>query len=318
MNKQVHNKRSSSKDIILKTFWRDNEHFADLFNAALFNGSQIIKPDQLVEIDSDTSAIIKSDDYNESIKRNRDVVKKMFDGVEFTILGLEIQDKTHFAMPLRTMTYDTLGYIKEYNNIKKQHKLNNDSLPSSESFLSGITADDRFHPIITLVLYYGETLWTGPLNLSDMMVDMSSYMKSLFSDYHLNLIQILDSDKYTFYNDDVRNLFNITKNIYKEDIEAIYSQYQSDNVDPEVIDTPQLLELCSNHKNGGNTMCNAFRNLEAQWTERGKQEGIACEKINSIITMLELGITKEQILTKYSLEEFNKAEESLLQNRVPQ
>ena len=65
-------------------------------------------------------------------------------------------------------------------------------------------------------------------------------------------------------------------------------------------------------------MCNAFRNLEAQWTERGKQEGIACEKINSIITMLELGITKEQILTKYSLEEFNKAEESLLQNRVPQ
>ena len=323
------NRTTHQKDVSLKTFWRDNEHFADLFNAALFNGSQIIKPDQLVEIDSDTSAIIKSDDYNESIKRNRDVVKKMFDGVEFTILGLEIQDKTHFAMPLRTMTYDTLGYIKEYNNIKKQHKLNNDSLPSSESFLSGITADDRFHPIITLVLYYGETLWTGPLNLSDMMVDMSSYMKSLFSDYHLNLIQILDSDKYTFYNDDVRNLFNITKNIYKEDIEAIYSQYQSDNVDPEVIelisvitDTPQLLELCSNHKNGGNTMCNAFRNLEAQWTERGKQEGrqegIACEKINSIITMLELGITKEQILTKYSLEEFNKAEESLLQNRVSQ
>ena len=313
------NRTTHQKDVSLKTFWRDNEHFADLFNAALFNGSQIIKPDQLVEIDSDTSAIIKSDDYNESIKRNRDVVKKMFDGVEFTILGLEIQDKTHFAMPLRTMTYDTLGYIKEYNNIKKQHKLNNDSLPSSESFLSGITADDRFHPIITLVLYYGETLWTGPLNLSDMMVDMSSYMKSLFSDYHLNLIQILDSDKYTFYNDDVRNLFNITKNIYKEDIEAIYSQYQSDNVDPEVIelisvitDTPQLLELCSNHKNGGNTMCNAFRNLEAQWTERGKQEGrqegIACEKINSIITMLELGITKEQILTKYSKEELAKAE----------
>ena len=47
--------------------------------------------------------------------------------------------------------------------------------------------------------------------------------------------QILDSDKYTFYNDDVRNLFNITQNIYKENIEAIYSQYQSDDVDPEVI-----------------------------------------------------------------------------------
>ena len=214
-------------------------------------------------------------------------------------------------------------YIKEYNNIKKQHKLNNDTFPTPESFLSGITANDRFHPIITLVLYYGETLWTGPINLSDMMVDMSDNIKSLFSDYSLNLIQILDSDKYTFYNDDVRNLFNITQNIYKENIEAIYSQYQSDDVDPEVIelisvitDTPQLLELCSNRKNGGNTMCNAFRNLEAQWAERGKQEGIqegiASEKINSIITMLELGITKEQILTKYSPEDFDKANKAFL------
>ena len=142
-----------------------------------------------------------------------------------------------------------------------------------------------------------------------------------------NLIQILDSDKYTFYNDDVRNLFNITQNIYKENIEAIYSQYQSDDVDPEVIelisvitDTPQLLELCSNRKNGGNTMCNAFRNLEAQWAERGKQEGIqegiASEKINSIITMLELGITKEQILTKYSPEDFDKANKAFL-NKQP-
>ncbi len=69
MNRQVHNKGSSSKDIILKSFWRDNEHFADLFNAALFNGSQVIKPDQLVEIDSDVSATIRSDGYNESIIR---------------------------------------------------------------------------------------------------------------------------------------------------------------------------------------------------------------------------------------------------------
>ena len=30
-------------DTILKTFWRDNEHFADLFNAALFGGEQVLK-----------------------------------------------------------------------------------------------------------------------------------------------------------------------------------------------------------------------------------------------------------------------------------
>ena len=126
------NTNTHQKDVTLKTFWRDNEHFADLFNATVFNGKQVLKPDKLTEMDTDVSATIHSKSYNESITRNRDVVKKMSDGVEFNILGLEIQDKTHYAMPLRTMTYDALGYIKEYNDIKKHHKLNKDSFRSPE------------------------------------------------------------------------------------------------------------------------------------------------------------------------------------------
>ena len=99
------------KDVIFKNFWQVNEHFADLFNAVMFDGRQLLKPEQLTEMDTDVSATIKSRDYNESITRNRDVVKKMSDGIEFNILGLEIQDKTHYAMPLRTMTYDAISYI---------------------------------------------------------------------------------------------------------------------------------------------------------------------------------------------------------------
>ena len=38
-------------DTILKTFWRDNEHFADLFNAALFDGRQVLKAGDLTEAD---------------------------------------------------------------------------------------------------------------------------------------------------------------------------------------------------------------------------------------------------------------------------
>lgn len=207
------NTNTHQKDVTLKTFWRDNEHFADLFNATVFNGKQVLKPDKLTEMDTDVSATIHSKSYNESITRNRDVVKKMSDGVEFNILGLEIQDKTHYAMPLRTMTYDALGYIKEYNDIKKQHKLNKDSFSSPEEFLSGIDKSDRFHPIITLVLYYGEC----PTCLSDMMISMPDNIKAYFSDYKLNLVQILDSDKYTFYNKDVRDVFNIARSIYNKE-----------------------------------------------------------------------------------------------------
>lgn len=324
------NTNTHQKDVTLKTFWRDNEHFADLFNATVFNGKQVLKPDKLTEMDTDVSATIHSKSYNESITRNRDVVKKMSDGVEFNILGLEIQDKTHYAMPLRTMTYDALGYIKEYNDIKKHHKLNKDSFSSPEEFLSGINKSDRFHPIITLVLYYGESLWDGPTCLSDMMISMSDNIKEYFSDYKLNLVQILDSDKYTFYNEDVRDIFYIARIIYNKDIDAILSKYKTRNVDNEVMKlisvltaTPQIMNLCKPNEQGGKVnMCKAMEELKAEWQNESRNEGINkgiklgidSEKINSIISMLEFGVTREQILTKYTKEDLEKAEAAIANN----
>lgn len=309
------NTNTHQKDVTLKTFWRDNEHFADLFNATVFNGKQVLKPNKLTEMDTDVSATIQSKSYNESITRNRDVVKKMSDGVEFNILGLEIQDKTHYAMPLRTMTYDALGYIKEYNDIKKHHKLNKDSFSSHEEFLSGINKSDRFHPIITLVLYYGESLWDGPTCLSDMMVSMPDNIKAYFSDYKLNLVQILDSDKYTFYNEDVRDVFNIARSIYNKDIDSIFSEYKTRNVDNEVIKlisvltaTPQIMNLCKPNEQGGKVnMCKAMEELKAEWQGESKKEEVQ----KAIISMLEFGITKEQILTKYTKEDLERAEAAI-------
>lgn len=277
------NTNTHQKDVTLKTFWRDNEHFADLFNATVFNGKQVLKPDKLTEMDTDVSATIHSKSYNESITRNRDVVKKMSDGVEFNILGLEIQDKTHYAMPLRTMTYDALGYIKEYNDIKKHHKLNKDSFSSPEEFLSGINKSDRFHPIITIVLYYGESLWDGPTCLSDMMISMSDNIKEYFSDYKLNLVQILDSDKYSFYNEDVKDVFYIARSIYNKDINAIL-----------------------NKQGGKVNMCKAMEELKAEWQSDANKK--------AIISMLEFGITREQILTKYTKEDLEKAEAAIANN----
>jgi len=309
------NNTTHQKDVSLKTFWRDNKHFADLFNATVFNGKQVLKPNKLTEMDTDVSATIQSKSYNESITRNRDVVKKMSDGVEFNILGLEIQDKTHYAMPLRTMTYDALGYIKEYNDIKKQHKLNKDSFSSHEEFLSGINKSDRFHPIITLVLYYGESLWDGPTCLSDMMISMPDNIKAYFSDYKLNLVQILDSDKYIFYNEDVRDVFNIARSIYNKDIDSIFSEYKTRNVDNEVIKlisvltaTPQIMNLCKPNEQGGKVnMCKAMEELKAEWQGESKKEEVQ----KAIISMLEFGITKEQILTKYTKEDLERAEAAI-------
>ena len=33
-------------DTVVKNYWRNNEQFADFFNAVLFDGEQVIKPDE--------------------------------------------------------------------------------------------------------------------------------------------------------------------------------------------------------------------------------------------------------------------------------
>ena len=70
-------------------------------------------------------------------------------------------------------------------------------------------------------------------------------------------------------------------------------------------------------------MCNALKKLQdeskllgrQEGLEAGRQEGLEAgrseERIKAIVSMLELGLTKEQIITKYSEEEYEKAEEML-------
>ena len=51
------NQRNLKPDIILKNYWRDNARFADLFNAVLFQGEQVIQPHELEDLDTESSTI---------------------------------------------------------------------------------------------------------------------------------------------------------------------------------------------------------------------------------------------------------------------
>lgn len=115
-------KNKIKTDTVLKNFWRDNARFADLFNAVLFNGDNVIKPEALEEADTDLSAILKIGSHTETLQKILDVVKKSAYGVDFVILRLENQQHIHFGMPLRLMVGDALGYLKEYEEITKKNK----------------------------------------------------------------------------------------------------------------------------------------------------------------------------------------------------
>jgi len=55
-------------------------------------------------------------------------------------------------------------------------------------------------------------------------------------------------------------------------------------------------------------MCNAFKELEAEWMERGIKQS----NQQAIISMLEFGITKEQIITRYTKEGLENAEAAMV------
>ena len=42
-------------DTVLKNYWRSNERFADFFNAVLFEGKRVIKPEELEDEDTEES-----------------------------------------------------------------------------------------------------------------------------------------------------------------------------------------------------------------------------------------------------------------------
>lgn len=84
-------------DVILKNFWKNNERFADLFNAVLFHGEQLLNPSDLMEADTDISSIVTFKEHTETVQKILDVVKKTAYGIDFVIWGLENQMQTHYA-----------------------------------------------------------------------------------------------------------------------------------------------------------------------------------------------------------------------------
>ena len=219
-------------DLILKNFWKNNEHFADLFNACLFGGKQVLKPEDLTEVDTDFSSLVQLNNHTETLQKVLDVVKKTARGVDFVILGIENQQKIHYAMPLRHMIGDAFSYLKEFNEVAaKNTKAKN--WKNSDEFLSKFKKSDRLHPMITFCIYYGEDEWDGPRALVDML-NIPEEFKPLVSDYKFNLIELRKSEDLKFINQDVSTIFEITRFIYNREYDKINHIYKEQTIPTEL------------------------------------------------------------------------------------
>ena len=309
MARQKKSKNNIKSDLILKNFWRDNDRFADLFNACVFNGKQILKPEDLTEVDTDISSLIKFNGHAETIQKVLDVVKKTAYGVDFVILGIENQQKIHYAMPLRHMIGDAFSYLKEYNELAAQNKKEK-NLENSDEFLSELRKTDRLHAVMTICVYYGEKEWDGPRSLLDMLTIPEEW-KSLVSDYKFNLIELRKSEHLKFHNPDVKTIFNISRFIYDKEYDKLNNIYKEQTISTElamvigtITETQKLIDdaLKSEKKGEQLNMCKALEELE----ERGRQRG----EIQIKILQIQKKIKKNKQLSQIA-DEIEEDEENI-------
>jgi hypothetical protein len=281
-------------DTVMKEYWNRNEEFADLFNAVLYGGERRMRPEDLEERDTELSGVLEIGDSVQTEQSARDVFKivKRAGNVEYALLGLENQEGIHYAMPLRALNYDVYSYNRQYAVFKD--KYNKTKELRGNEYLSRIKKTDRFLPVVTLVIYYGDEPWDGPFCLYDML-DISEELKPFVSDYKLNIIEARDSCL-TLRNENNINLFSLLRIIYdttlskKERREAAQRYDEEHQVDASVVmavAATSKITLKDFKERGAIGMCSLFDEIR----EEGKAEEI-------IVLYQEMGKNQDEIIDK--------------------
>ena len=303
-------KQKLKPDIVVKNYWRNNEQFADFFNAVLFDGKEIIKADELEDIDTEESSILEHKDYAESIGAARDNVKirkkSTIYNVELVILGMEGQERIHYAMPMRVMGYDYGTYKKQYDDNAKRYK--NANGMSRDEYMSKMKKMDKFIPVITIVVYYGENPWDGALSLHEML-NIPKEVEPFVNDYKMHLIEARKNNLklHNINNIDLFNLLEILLNKdekLKETKEKAIQYASEHDVDKSVIMTVAGAANCKMDYDmiagkGSVDMCTVFEETRFEGRLEGRLEGKLEGRAEEIIeTGHEFGLSEEEILIR--------------------
>lgn len=143
-------------DVYESDYLEDAAIFADLVNGTLYQGKQVVKPQELSEQEGELRSILGS-----HVKKTiRDKVR-LWNGTVFAVFAVENQTKVDYHMVLRAMLAESMAYDRQWRELRDKRSSENKKL-SADEFISGMRKEDKFIPVITIVVYYGrENRGTG-------------------------------------------------------------------------------------------------------------------------------------------------------------
>ena len=174
------------KDIAMKKFMNHNQIFADIINNAVFNGMQVVKPEDLYYSYTETEYKGNRKLHNQYQDLSRFWIVH---GVILAKFSIENQVFVRETEPAKLIGYDGAGYAVQ---------LTKDNRKDDETYI---------YPCVTIVQYFGREHWNGIQTLHGMFRgEWSEYLKLFTPDYRINLTEVcfLDQSDLRTYRSDYR------------------------------------------------------------------------------------------------------------------
>ena len=265
-------------------------------------------------MDTEESYIIEHREYAESIGASRDNVKirkkSTIYNIELVILGMEGQEHIHYAMPMRVMGYDYGTYKKQYDDNAAKYK---DSKGMSlDEYMSKMKKTDKFIPVITVVIYYGENQWDGAISLHGML-NIPKEMQPYVNNYKMHLIEARKNNL-KLYNINNRDLFNLLEILLDKDKglkktkEKAIKYTEDHDVNKSVIMTAAGAANCKLNYDiltdkESDYMCTVFEENWAEGKAEGMKQGLQNGQAKQIIKIsMEYNVETEKIILKLKTE----------------
>ena len=174
-------------DIESKKFLGQPKNFVSIFNALLFDGQPVLKPEYLKDENSELVMNVSS--------KHVDIIKRYEDGTYLDLFVIESQSYVDPSMVARVMEYESVARMRYIRQNLKKH------VPM----------------ILTVVLYVGESKWNAAKRLSELEIIHPGF-EDMFNEFKLNLIELNTNHKYNTGEKATQDFFDLLRIIYRKQI----------------------------------------------------------------------------------------------------
>ena len=281
----------SQKDITEKMLFTYNDVFADVVNALLFKGEQVIAEEELV--DQAPRAAYKADGVIRDIER--DVAKRWLkNNIRIACIGIENQTEPDQDMAIRVFSYDSAEYRAQ---LLKENRRN------------------PRYPVVTIVLYFGyKKHWDEPQSLLE-AVTVPDILRPYVSDIKINLYEIafLKDEQLEYFRSDFRVVADYFSQMRKnnkyvpstETLKHVEAVLQLLSVMTQDTRFEDVLKQEKGSEGGVHNMCEVLDRVEAIGMEKGEKKGEIKGAIRIYREEMNLSPAEivRKLVTKFTLDE---------------